>query len=408
MGGELAGDSMKIYVEIDMAKDKFDYCAMDDTLNILCRGSNRENSNERFRELSDLIRTLKSTGNMMKIGMESTGIYHIPLYNYLRAYGFPVRILNGLEVRGMKKSRVRKTTNDTIDAESIARYLMIREEKKTFVVPDNFRNLRELITAYSIVTDKIRTSKNNFIRAMDMIFPGLSNAVDINEDTLDMLSRYMTPEDFISADPAEIEKYVFRRRYDKIMKIAADYPSNMNMERSLRMEISSLIRILKVLMDEKENIEREMKSDPVLENHVIMSIPGIGPVTGSVILGKICDINRFENAEKLVAFAGIDPVIKESGKQRSQRSISKRGDSALRSAIYQSTLAAIRGNPAISEATMARWMVECQRRKQWWQHQGNSATSYGLSGITTNHLRYLRSSGKWNKLRKGNTRNTYG
>ena len=101
------------------------------------------------------------------------------------------------------------------------------------------------------------------------------------------------------------------------------------------MEISSLTRILKVLMEEKESLEKAMKSDPVIENHVIMSIPGIGPITGSVILGKICDINRFENAEKLVAFAGIDPVIKESGKQRSQKAISKRGDSALRSAIYR-------------------------------------------------------------------------
>jgi transposase len=349
LGEELAGDSMKVYIGIDMAKDKFDYCAMDDTLNILCRGSNKENKNERFRELSDLIRTLKSTSTMMKIGMESTGIYHIPLYNHLRAYGFSVRILNGLEVRGMKKSRVRKTTNDTIDAESIARYLMIREEKETFVVPENLRNLREMITAYSIVTDKIRTSKNNLIRAMDMIFPGLSNAIDIDEDTVEMLSKYVTSEDFISADRAEIEKYVSKRRYDKIMKIASDSPANLSLERSLRMEISSLIRILKVLMDEKESFEKAMKSDPVVENHVIMSIPGIGPITGSVILGKICDITRFENAEKLVAFAGIDPVIKESGKQRSQKSISKRGDSALRSAIYQSTLAAVRGNPVISE-----------------------------------------------------------
>ena len=108
---------------------------------------------------------------MMKIGLESKGIYHIPLYNYLRTYGFPVPILNGLAVRGMKKSRVRKTTNDTIDAESIARYLMIMEEKETFVVPENVRNLREFKTAYSIVNDKIRTTKNNLIRAMDMIFP---------------------------------------------------------------------------------------------------------------------------------------------------------------------------------------------------------------------------------------------
>ena len=140
-----------------------------------------------------------------------------------------------------------------------------------------------------------------------------------------------------------------RRRYDKIMKIASDSPANHHMERTLRIEISSVIRILKVLMDEKESFEKAMKSDPVLENHVIMSIPGIGPITGSVILGKICDINRFENAEKLVAFVGIDPVITESGKKRSEKSISKRGDSSLRSAIYQSTLAAVRGNPVISE-----------------------------------------------------------
>ena len=121
-----------------MSKDKFDYCAMVNTLYILCSGSNKENSNKRFRELSDLIITLKSTSKMMKIGMESTGIYHIPLYNHLRTYRFSVRIFNGLEVRVMKKSRARKTTNDTIDAESIAPYLMIREEKETFVVPENF------------------------------------------------------------------------------------------------------------------------------------------------------------------------------------------------------------------------------------------------------------------------------
>lgn len=301
---------MKVYVGMDMAKDKFDYCAMDDSLNVICRGSNRENRNERFHELSDLIRTMEYPGVTMKIGMEFTGIYHIPLYNHLRTNGFTVRILNGLEVRGMKKSRIRKTSNDTIDAESIARYLMIMEDREAFVVPDNLRNLREIITAYGTVTGKIRTAKNNLIRAMDMIFPGLSNTVVIDQDTLDMLSRYIGPEDFLTADQEDIRKYVSRRRTERIRKIASDAPTNACTDKALRMEISSLIRILKVLMEEKE---------------------------------------RFENAEKLVAFAGIDPVIKESGKQRSQRAISKRGDPTLRSALYQSALAAIRGNPAISE-----------------------------------------------------------
>ena len=92
-----------------------------------------------------------------------------------------------------------------------------------------------------------------------------------------------------------------------------------------------------------------MKSDAVPENQVIITIPGIDSISGSVILGKICDISRFKNAGKLIAFAGIETVIKESEIQRSQKSISKRGDLALRFAIYQSTLAAIREYPVLSE-----------------------------------------------------------
>ncbi len=102
-------------------------------------------------------------------------------------------------------------------------------------------------------------------------------------------------------------------------------------------------------MDERKRIEESMRKEMDSRNHVIMSIPGIGPIHGSIILGKIGDISRFENAEKLVAFTGIDPVIKESGKQRSHRSISKRGDSLLRKAIYMSTVLAMRINPVISE-----------------------------------------------------------
>ena len=108
LGEKLTGDEMKVYLVIDMAKDEFEYCAMDDVLDILCRGSNKENSNERFRELSDLIRALRSNSTLMNIGLESTWIYHVPLYNHFITEGFPVRILNGLEVRRMKKSTVRK------------------------------------------------------------------------------------------------------------------------------------------------------------------------------------------------------------------------------------------------------------------------------------------------------------
>ena len=346
---DLTGGEMRVYVGIDMAKDKFDYCAMDRDNNILCAGSNCSNNRTEFQKFSETMNALRVPGVMLSVGMESTGIYHLPLYNYLSTEGFHVRILNGLEVRGMKKARVRKTSNDTIDAQSITRYLMVTEAKDSFTYPKEFENLRELITAYDIVNCKIRTTKNNIIRVMDMLFSGLSNIIEINDDTIGMLERCKTPDEFLSAGKEILVQYVTPRKSDRILRAAEISPKQVNSRDASIIEMSSLIRILRVLNEEKKRIEDSMTGDSALRDHVISSIPGIGPVTGSIIIGKIGDINRFENAEKLVAFAGIDPVIKESGKKRSERSISKRGDPLLRSAIYLSTLAAIRSNPVIYE-----------------------------------------------------------
>ena len=153
-------------------------------MNVLYRGSNCSNSSESFDSLKKNIEYLKSITTSICIGMESTGIYHLPLYRYLRDSGFHVRILNGLEVRGMKKSRVRKTTNDSIDSESIARYLMVSKDKDSYDFPDELKNLKELVTALDILTTKITTTKNNITRIMDMEFTGLSNIINLDSKTM--------------------------------------------------------------------------------------------------------------------------------------------------------------------------------------------------------------------------------
>ena len=67
----------------------------------------------------------------------------------------------------------------------------------------------------------------------------------------------------------------------------------------------------------------------------IKTIPGIGKVLGAMILGEIGDIDNFSSAKKLVAFAGLDPVIRQSGNfKNSTGQISKRGSPQLRSALF--------------------------------------------------------------------------
>lgn len=250
---------MKAYIGIDMAKDKFDYCSLDPDLNILWTGSNCRNNNEEFLKFSDLLKEMSDLRTVLTIGVESTGIYHMPLYSHLRGAGFPARVINGLEVRRMKKARFRKTSNDSIDALSIARYLMVTETKESYEFPDELQNLRELIIAYDILNRKIRTTKNNLTRVMDLLFTGLSNIIDVKHNGTAILEKYRTAEEFLNADRSDLQRYKSRRRADRILKAAQSSPPPGKSKNALLIELSSLLSVLKVLNIEKERIECAMK-----------------------------------------------------------------------------------------------------------------------------------------------------
>ena len=75
---------------------------------------------------------------------------------------------------------------------------------------------------------------------------------------------------------------------------------------------------------------------------LLLSIPGIGELTAATILSEIGQIDRFPSEKQLVAFAGLDPSVFQSGKFKSSNNrISKRGSSYLRKALYQATIGAI-------------------------------------------------------------------
>ena len=70
---------------------------------------------------------------------------------------------------------------------------------------------------------------------------------------------------------------------------------------------------------------------------VILSIPGIGEITGAMILGEIVNINKFSSDYKLLAFAWLDPSVYQSNLYKANLTISKRGSKYLRWAIHQTS-----------------------------------------------------------------------
>ena len=76
-----------------------------------------------------------------------------------------------------------------------------------------------------------------------------------------------------------------------------------------------------------------------------MSIPGIGAVNGGMILGEIGDISRFPSPKQLLAFAGLDPSVYQSGNFQAKRTrMSKRGSRTLRYALINAAHNVVKNN----------------------------------------------------------------
>jgi len=110
-------------------------------------------------------------------------------------------------------------------------------------------------------------------------------------------------------------------------------------------DLHLLIQEYVVLSKQLKRIEKKIEKLMYAQDTKILSIIGIGKMTGGLILGELGDVRRFKDRNAVVAFAGLDPSISESGRSRHYGHISKRGSSVLRDALYMAAMSARRYNP---------------------------------------------------------------
>jgi len=96
-----------------------------------------------------------------------------------------------------------------------------------------------------------------------------------------------------------------------------------------------------------EQIERELKPIAEKEPRVarLMTQPGIGLLTGLVLVHTLGPIDRFANARKVTAYIGLDPVEDSSGDRKRIGSISKQGSRLVRYLLIEAAQTAARHDP---------------------------------------------------------------
>lgn len=388
-----------VYVGIDTGKETFSACALNMEGTELMTPTKYGHGKEEYAKFLGAVKAIASvTGGRLLFGIESTGIYHVPLYDYLTKRKYQVRVFNGLELSGMRRSRIRKTKTDPIDARLIAGYLLMCFDKdKRSPVPFELRNLREFCRIQERLRRKSTRIKNQLTRDLDLIFPGFTGMFSdiLGKKCLMLLEQACTPTELMNMSKEVLRKYVPEKKGVELKKTAVCAVPASNFNESIVFEIGSLCRQAKCILEERSKVKEEIENGYSQIKTPLQSIPCIGPTTGPVILTEIGDIKNFDHPKRIVGFAGIDPVIKESGKSRKECRISKRGSASLRCALYQAAFSGITCNPVLkvyykkkcSEGKSHRDAVICCARKLCYiiySVLSNNRVFYVPSYITSN------------------------
>lgn len=302
---------------------------------------------------------------MMKsqIFLESTGIFHLPLFCYLKESGFEVFVLNPLITHSNKNFDIRKVKNDKFDAIRIAK-LGFNENIKKSVVPDSFvLNLRCLCREYFSLTDNRTALINKLSNNLRIAFPAVFNVFSKVHSCacLAVLEAIDSLYDLISKPAEEVTSLIAKssrrglkyaqNKYNLLIDAAKTSKKLSQTLPNIFMIIKTTIKLIKAIDEELSSILKTIESivdgnsdnDFVKQIHFLDSIPGIGFFSAVALMCEIGDFSTFKNSKQLFAYFGIDPSVNESGKFKGTKNhMSKRGSKFARRVLFAAALASVR------------------------------------------------------------------
>jgi transposase len=348
-----------VYVGIDVSKDKSDICIRDEKGNDLIHRFEITNKKADLEMLYETIERIKSKtpGNIdVVFGMEATGIYSLPLYSALKRDGCKVKLYNPIQTNGYRKMNIRKTKTDPIDSAIIADMLRHSEPPQVSDIQDmNLYQLRELVRIRHRLIEKQTLCKIQLLRNVDTVWPDYSNVMKrvMGKTSLAIMKKYSVPSKVSGESFDQFYELVKKKSRSKISLLKAEeiYAHAGNtltvpeLDAVISIEIKTLITQLELYDEQINSVEGKIERMMKLTDTKIMSIPGIADILGPTILGEIGNVERFSNVKKLVAFAGLDPVVSQSGRfENKSGKISKRGSPLLRQALFLAANTAIQND----------------------------------------------------------------
>lgn len=337
-----------IYVGIDVAKDKHDCCILGPDAQKLCPVLTIPNNRTGFDELYLKIFSLCEDKTEIKVGLEATGHYSLNLLGSLIDKGLTTCVINPLHTNLYRKGlSLRKTKTDKVDAFSIAMMLMTDRTLKPYSNTSYHNEELKSLTRYRFdkVQDRAKL-KTSIARLVNILFPELENLVP----SLHMASVYALLAELPGASYIagchltrlkNLLETASKGHYGRDMAITIRDAARNSIGSILpakSMELKHTIHLIQVMSQEIDEIETSIQSIMEQYQSPITSIPGISYRMGAMILAEVGDFSMFNNADQILAFAGLSPSTYQSGQLDSAYAhMEKRGSRYLRYALFNAT-----------------------------------------------------------------------
>lgn len=354
-----------IHVGVDIAKRAHWIAAIDDQAQVLLKPVRFTQDAEGYRHMAEILRSLGEPKAMV-IGIEATGHYWMLVTEELTRLGYQVRVFNPILSGDATRSTIRGRKSDADDALLIAK--VVRDGNFVAMPLPSAAQLRakQLARYRQKTVSRSANAKKRLQKCLDLVFPEFDSlfADPCCVSALALLRTTPSARLMKEVKPATLTKALVKasrghlsgERIKDIVTAAKVSIAASRVDEATEMAIRMTVQEVKLLEEQIEEYDKELAALDMPGKDLLESIPGIGSVLAVVILAEIVTIQRFTTVDprrkqrnrsrgcngfhRLVAFAGMDARICDSGEWRGTRRMSKRGSVYLRTALYRAAFKA--------------------------------------------------------------------
>ncbi|WP_392339000.1 IS110 family transposase [Streptococcus suis] len=283
-----------------------------------------------------------------EIIFEATGVYSRRLQAFLDEHGYAYTRLNPLEAKKQLDSlRVRKT--DQIDAEKLAQSQFVLNRKPTYVQEEVYQELRDLSRFYQNLTEDIVRAKNRLHKVLQVTFPEIETVLSKPTGEQNLVTAFpckdfvldLSKDELLESIRQSTSKRISDKRVaylaEKLIALANQSYCAVKKTSPIMEEVRYYAKELLRLSEQRQTVLDQMVelAQPLPEYDILLSIPGIAETTATSIIGELGDIRRFQSANQINAFIGIDLRHYESGNFLAKEHITKRGNPYARKILFK-------------------------------------------------------------------------